>query len=622
MGSMDAHRTSLTRLGCTGALILVLLGGTTACGALGGPSADDAARELATGVQRGDITALVGSGPQKELLNITRGMDGLHPTVEVTQTRTDGSTTTVTLHYVWTFASGTWSYDSTATLSKVEGKWTPVWKPSIVHPKVSGTTRLVHQQTWPKRADITDPDGEPLMTYRPVNRIGINKPDADPKQWATSAAALAQRLQIGPKAYQAKVMSAGKTAFVEALVTRAASPQLPDEVSGIPGATSIPDEMVLAPTKTFATGILGSVAPATAEQVATSKGTISPGAMVGQTGLQARYDKQLRGTPGDVVLLRGRASGLPDVKLHGIDPKPGTTLRTTLSQSSQQLAEQILADQKSPAAMVVINPTNGHVVAAATGSKNATAPDATVGRYAPGSTFKAVTALALLRTGMTPDSEVECQTHTSVDGRQFKNYNDFPSNRVGRMTLREAIALSCNTGLITEHARIDGAKLRDAAASLGLGQDMDAGLPAFFGSVPDPKNTVGLAESMIGQGLVEASPMAMATVAASIQAGHTVRPVLLPDHKTSSPAAPPLTPTEADQLRSMLQAVITDGPAGFLSGQADGAKTGTAEYGTAVPPRTHAWMIGYDRQFAVSVMVYDGTSGSGTAGPLIKAFFQ
>jgi cell division protein FtsI/penicillin-binding protein 2 len=50
------------------------------------------------------------------------------------------------------------------------------------------------------------------------------------------------------------------------------------------------------------------------------------------------------------------------------------------------------------------------------------------------------------------------------------------------------------------------------------------------------------------------------------------------------------------------------------------AKTGTAEYGSKLPLRTHAWMIAVHGDLAVAVFVEDGQSGSGTAGPILKQF--
>jgi cell division protein FtsI/penicillin-binding protein 2 len=73
-----------------------------------------------------------------------------------------------------------------------------------------------------------------------------------------------------------------------------------------------------------------------------------------------------------------------------------------------------------------------------------------------------------------------------------------------------------------------------------------------------------------------------------------------------------------------MRAVVTEGSGRVLSGL-DGpviAKTGTAEYGTKAPLRTHAWMIAAQGDLAVAVFVNDGESGSRTAGPLLRTFLS
>lgn len=622
-GATVLHGPMVNRVVRAGLVPVVLLGATpllTGCGS--SPSAQDVGTQLARQIAAGDVTGVAGAAAQQDLTAITKGMDGLHPGVTATGVQQQGDAATVTLHYSWPLASRAWTYDTTARLQRQDKAWHPVWTPSVVQSQLDADTRLVHQQAWPRRADITGDGNAPLMTYRPVLRLGINKPGTNPGSWASSAAALAAKVGIDARTYQARVAAAGPQAFVEALTVRGDNARDAPDITHIPGATELADQAVIGPAKGFAAGILGTVGPATAEQVSASKGQLTAGALTGQSGLEARYDAQLRGTPGDSVAVRPRTGSATGTTVFSTDAKPGTPLRTTLSLEAQEHAEKILSGQRTPAALVAIDPATGDVRAAATGAANAASADATTGRYAPGSTFKAVTALALLRSGMTPDSQVNCTPTVTVDGRTFKNYDDFPAARVGRMPLREAIALSCNTALIAEHARIDAGKLRAAAASLGVGQDMDAGLPAFFGSVPDPSDTVAFAASMIGQGTVEVSPLAMATVAASVAAGHTVHPVIVPDHTGSAPSAAPLTTTEATQLRTLLHAVVTDGSGRMLAGLADGAKTGTAEYGTDTPPRTHAWMIAYNSTTAAAVMVFDGDTGSGTAGPLLKAYLS
>ena len=197
-------------------------------------------------------------------------------------------------------------------------------------------------------------------------------------------------------------------------------------------------------------------------------------------------------------------------------------------------------------------------------------------------TFKIVTSLALLRSGLTPGSTVRCTPGVVVDGRRFTNYSDYPAADLGPIPLRRAIASSCNTALIAEGGRIDGTHLYDAAATLGLGIDHDLGFPAYFGSVPQPETDTEAAASLIGQGRVLASPMAMAAVIASVQEGATVVPTLVEGYTDDPPeGAAPLTKGEAEALRSMLREVVVSGSGRGLAdlpGPAVLAKTGTAEF--------------------------------------------
>ena len=109
-----------------------------------------------------------------------------------------------------------------------------------------------------------------------------------------------------------------------------------------------------------------------------------------------------------------------------------------------------------------------------------------MGRYAPGSTFKVVSSLALLRAGLDAVDAGGLPDHRVVDGKRFKNYSDYPAVGLGRIPLSTAVANSCNTAFIGERDKARQPDLADAAASLGLGVDHDLGFPAYFGSVPRP----------------------------------------------------------------------------------------------------------------------------------------
>src|SRR5690606_36392791 len=137
-----------------------------------------------------------------------------------------------------------------------------------------------------------------------------------------------------------------------------------------------------------------------------------------------------------------------------------------------------------------------------------------------------------------------------------------------------------SSDLIDNRDLLGDGDLAQAAAALGLAADHDLGYPAYLGQVPEPEGETEHAASLIGQGRVLASPLAIATVAASVQAGRTVVPHLGADTTATPEPAVPLTETEAEQLRDLMRAVVTEGSGSFLAdvpGQEVLAKTGTAE---------------------------------------------
>jgi len=215
---------------------------------------------------------------------------------------------------------------------------------------------------------------------------------------------------------------------------------------------------------------------------------------------------------------------------------------------------------------------------------------------------------------------------TVVDGRSFKNYDDYPVDKRGQIPFRTAFANSCNTAFISNNGKGSQAALSKAAAALGIGVDLDLGFPAFLGSVPAQGTGTEHAASMIGQAKIEVAPMDMATVVASVVKGSLVRPSLVvgnPAVTTFSKPAKPLQPAEARALQGLMSAVVTEGSGRVLAPSGvTVAKTGTAEYGTPSPPLTHAWMVAGKGDLAVVAYVENGVSGSQSAAPLIKAFLQ
>ncbi|MGW9114557.1 penicillin-binding transpeptidase domain-containing protein [Microbacterium sp. NPDC055683] len=619
---------SSTRLAAVALLPLLLP--LAACADTRGDAARAAADELVAALQDRSLEGVADAAAAEAFAAQAEPLAAYDVSVAAGEVEREEAAATVPLSWSWDVEGHTWEYETVATLVEEDGAWTADWSSETFVPGLAADEQLSVTRSFGPRADIVDASGDPIVTERAVGRYGLDKANVDPAAVGESAERIAAAVGIDAAAYRATAEGAGPQAFVEAIVVREGEEDryVSADFASIPGALVVADEIPLAPTRTFARELLGIVGQATAEAVEASDGAVRAGDEVGLSGLQQTYDAALRGTP-DVVVEA--VAGEDRRELAAWEGEDGTPLVLTLDQDMQIGAEEILAglgDDAPASAMVAIRPSTGEVLAAANGLGAEGMNIATTGAYAPGSTFKLVTSLALLRAGVGLDDVLSCPESLTVDGYTFSNYDDYPASALGEVAFRTAIAHSCNTALIGARDRIDEGALESAAAALGLGGEIDLGYPASLGQVPAPEGETEKAADLIGQGRVLATPLAMATVAASVQAGETVVPHLLVEETGTADADVPLTPDEASSLQELMRAVVTDGSATFLAGvpgEPVGAKTGTAEYGEPDADgayATHSWMVGTHGDLAVAVFVEDGVSGAETAGPLLQAFFE
>jgi cell division protein FtsI/penicillin-binding protein 2 len=597
-----------------------------------GPDPDEAADSLATALGSGSFADIAFAGDQTpttvaaDYAAVVEGLGDLKPTVTAGGVVEHGDTATAKLAWVWPIGDDEWSYTTDVELTKADDEWQTTWSRALVEPSLRAATVLDATPISGARGLVLGNHGDVLVTGREVTRFGIDRSKVPAASASASATRLAQLVGIDAAAYAQRVQAAGPKAFVEAITIR--KEDVPVQVArrygAIPGAVAIADRIPLSPSRDFALPILGTVGDVTAEMVAEHPDRYRAGDQAGLSGLQARYDEQLQGRDG--VIINAVASDGMERELYRVDAQPGQTLELTLDEQLQSAAEAALHGVTPASALVAIRTTDGAILAAANGAGNGGYNLATYGQAAPGSTFKTVSSLALLRAGVRPSTVVPCTRRIVVDGKPFENYDDYPSGALGDVPLRTAVANSCNTAFISQAGKVAAGELAGAAASLGLGIDHDLGFPAFLGSVPAPKSKTEAAADLIGQGGVLASPMAMATVMASIQSGRTVVPRLVSSVKTSVPTqAAPLSAGETSALRDMLRGVVTSGSGrGLLDvpGPPVIAKTGTAEFERDGRTRTHAWMVAAQGNLAVAVYVDLGDSGSGVAGPILERFLR
>lgn len=611
--------------------------------AIGGCSAGEDARQataaaLAAAVASGNFAAVKLDGATAAEAGEQRtaafgGLDPWTPTVQagdVVAAQDDENRATVDLAYTWDVDSSDadWTYATHATLVRVEDEWRAQWSTLVLAPDLASDEALAVRRVQAERADVLGAGDAVLVEARAVHRIGIDKTRVPGDAADGAARGLATLLGMDPDAYAAQVAAAGEKAFVEAIVVRDGDPaySVPD-LAALPGVNAVPAELPLAPTRTFARPLLGTVGSATAEIVEGSGGAIVAGDLTGLSGLQKQFDEQLRGLPGLTVVAA--REGAQERELFHVEPQVGKPLRITLDPALQTAAEnQVATIADAGAAVVAIRPSTGEIVAAASGAGGGGMSTATLGLFPPGSTFKVVSSLALLRAGLTPDSMVSCPPTATIDGREFSNVPGYPKTALGDITLRTALAQSCNTAFLLSGDQVPQAALADAAASLGLADGVDLGFAGALGTVPTEATGTEHAASMIGQGRVQATPLGMASVAASVVAGTRVTPrLVVGDDAASGTGAPetatPLTGAEADALRSMMRSVVAEGGATFLQDVPGGeviAKSGTAQYGSGEELKNHTWMIAAQGDLAVAVFVETGEFGTTTSGPLLEGF--
>ncbi|MFI0240629.1 penicillin-binding transpeptidase domain-containing protein [Streptomyces sp. NPDC016845] len=337
------------------------------------------------------------------------------------------------------------------------------------------------------------------------------------------------------------------------------------------------------------------------------------------TQLSERYaDRASGGKPGIETWIDSD-DGSEGESLHVITRGTPATLPTTLDARLQAAAEKAVA-RRPQASVAAVDTGTGGVLAFANSS--AAGNNAFGAAVAPGSTFKIVTATALLKAGVRPSTPAPCPATANVDnGKMFHNVE---SSSEPAATFQRDFAISCNTGFIKLSGNLDDSSVPDAARTYyGFGQTWNVGLPAYDGSVPGGTGDE-TTEEMIGQGRIQMSPLNMAAVAATVQNGTFHQPRIVAAGLLDGPLATATAPlpygVRAD-LRSMMHLTARSGTAAAamasVPGSDVGAKTGSAEVDGQTTP--NGWFTAYRGRVAAAGLVLQGGHGGDSAGPVVAA---
>lgn len=597
----------------------------------------DRERTLDTGAKAA-ITAYVKGWNAKDMTGVPFAQDGAAAdfaaaikglgaapvTVRAEDVVREGTSATTRLEVEWTLPGGRpWAYAVPVAVVDRAGTWvvTAPADTSRWHPELPPTATMSVRTVAAKRGDLLDRGGAALMPLSSVYPVQLDPGRATPES-AAGLEAVTGEPAGSLVAKLAAAKAAGSLAPISVITYRQGDfDARRAQLDALVGVIYPRAEAPLAVSRTFGQPLLGTYGPVTAEMVDASKGRFVAGDRAGLTGLQRQYDETLGGKPGlEVVASTGK-------KLFEEAASDGADLATTLSPPVQSAAEQALAAAGSvPAAIVAIDVPTGEVLAAA--NSPADGMDRAIsGRYAPGSGFKIASTQSFLTKGMVkPETIVDCPATIEVQGKSFQN---FEGGEGGAITFARDFATSCNTAFIALAAGLAPGDLTASAKSLGVGAgwaDRIGVTGAFDGSVPETTPGTDQAAASIGQGRIEVSPLSMAVLAGSVARGALLPPTLV----KAGPGAAAATPTGLDPgvtatLRTLMRSVVTEGSGTALRDAPGGevfGKTGTAEYGTEVPPKTRAWFVGYQGDLAFAVLVEDGRSGGSVAAPVARSFLD
>ena len=376
--------------------------------------------------------------------------------------------------------------------------------------------------------------------------------------------------------------------------------------------------------------------------------------MIGKSGVEKQYNEMLTGSSGG-RLIRVDARGYKHAVWEGTPAVEGDDLHLTMNLDIQIALEKVLEGKRGGG--VVVDPHNGEILAMVSApgfdlndfvpapsrivwdklNKDKELPlynRALQGRYAPGSTFKPVTAIAALTAGkVTPDELLHCNGVFKLGTMRLRCWNTYGH---GDLTIRKAIEQSCNSFFCELGHRSGYDAIRKVAADMGLGVKTGVDLPyEAAGLLPtdewkqkhmsEPWRPGDTCQIAIGQSMLLTTPLQMAMLTSVLaNKGRLYRPHLIKSGGGGDLVRQINWPESVINLvRDGMHDVASKGTGRRVQirGTEVAAKTGSAEYDSGGKRKKNTWVIAFapfdNPTVAIAIVVEDGISGGYTVAPLV-----
>jgi cell division protein FtsI/penicillin-binding protein 2 len=363
------------------------------------------------------------------------------------------------------------------------------------------------------------------------------------------------------------------------------------------------------------------------EVVEAAEGRVA-GDLVGGSGLEQAFEERLAGVPAMTLT----AVGLDGSRVGNLGAAPATKgerVRTTLDLRVQRAAAAAFGDTVGGA--IVMHPQTGDLLAVVSSSEfnpegyvgvDELAPfnRALSGLYPPGSSLKVVTASAAL------DTRVMTRNTKLTGPGNYRGVRNFESGEFGTIDFGTALKFSVNTAFAQMARKLGARRLSRYMDAFGFNEDPAMPLAAARSSFPFPEDEGDLMWGSIGQAAVVATPLQMATIAATIaNGGNRAEPRITLDGEISMQRV--VSRKTAATMTELMENVVKGGTGqrANLGTPSVAGKTGTAEV-DAAGELNHAWFICFapsdDPKVAVAVVAELGGVGGEVAAPLARGILQ
>ncbi|HCC4664049.1 TPA: penicillin-binding transpeptidase domain-containing protein [Enterococcus faecium] len=487
------------------------------------------------------------------------------------------------------------------TLDRNDGQTTINWQPNLVFPEMEGNDKVSLTTQEAARGNIIDRNGEPLATTGKLKQLGVVPSKlGDGGEKTANIKAIASSFDLTEDAINQAISQSWVQPdyFVPLKIIDGATPELPA------GATIQEVDGRYYPLGEAAAQLIGYVGDITAEDIDKNP-ELSSNGKIGRSGLEMAFDKDLRGTTGEKLSITD-ADGVEKKVLIEHEVQNGKDIKLTIDAKAQKTAFDSLGGKAG--STVATTPKTGDLLALASSpsydpnkmtngisqedykayEENPEHPFISrfATGYAPGSTFKIITAAIGLDNGTIDPNEV--LTINGLKWQKDSSWGSFKTTRVSsdvsQVDLKTALIYSDNIYAAQDTLKMGEKKFRTGLDKFIFGEDLDLPIsmnPAQISNEDSFNSDILLADTGYGQGELLITPIQQAAMySVFTNNGTLVYPKLIADKETKDKKnviSETAVQTIVPDLREVVQDV--NGTAHSLSalGIPLAAKTGTAE---------------------------------------------